>query len=1041
MADTKRRLRSSASRKSETRRRGQDSPGASIEMSPNETENDAELPQGSRGRSRGRGRGSSREEERLEIPIAGESLPSSSPPQTKTNTKPLPASSAHQNINNPTTNNSEHGEGFIDLLQGSSSSVVTTGKRKTQRISNTGADSNQIAKSPPPDAEEGSNGSSNGGSGGGGSFVSIRKSTTIGRMKNQLSPNMQQGDPVGTGDSLKLISHLPPTIDNQPNGIAQVKSISQPSSISVSGSSIPISAVPFSQFLKSHQQRATGPSSSGNICAVNQIDNTQKQGGPSTTTASSVETTTTIGTSSKRKRKGIASNSSSGDEVPAVKEQQTERVKRRYTKRRKIQASEKSREKPEQPKEPEPPERPPYLDDLEGLIGVLLSDMLEEELSLQLRQTVESLAHHEATVLAYKFHNDVRDRVRKFLGRSPDDLTKSAGVSTPTQRSLLASPTGHQYDSEETDTEEEESIDHYSHSESLDHVDKLRKQILSDWHVVRSKFENKWDWLDIRIQHLQHELQETDMALENLRQRREQQQQQQEQQQTSPVGRIRQRVVSRLYYPPSHVKRDIQKHFTLAHALDPQPPSPSPLTPSKDTATQLNKSRKFGQSITKDDVLMSLRMNELEYLTRRRLRSPRKPSRKPNLHVSVPETIAQAARLRPPRTPASRRSSARSTPSTATPRTAAALRSRRKAASNRYHSRDYDIDDIIVPWGTLRTSSVIEQLKPKEIHTPRWNIVEDTKSPPTSTASTPAHGDLVAEVDDKMDVCTDVNDIIILGDNVADSSDEDTSDEFYCSMHFGMEYDERKRAFDFLEQSANTRKKKEVDEDEEARQREQHIPKMENIRMIFSAKRALLSHERTDGKTKNDEQSLYSTSSTMPFPSSSTPSRTPLSSPQSASKSKSSPHARKKETPRHFLLSAESYVSHPFPEPHSVRGNFEEIRRHARLQEMEKELEEQRQQRAQTRLNQETYGYYYGNIADDGNDFIIDFSDHEEFDPWHEYHDDSYHESDSDMDEYEESLRHESYSRADQDEYQQEESSWEVAQKVGPLKFVLRKKT
>jgi len=96
-------------------------------------------------------------------------------------------------------------------------------------------------------------------------------------------------------------------------------------------------------------------------------------------------------------------------------------------------------------------------------------------------------------------------------------------------------------------------------------------------------------------------------------------------------------------------------------------------------------------------------------------------------------------------------------------------------------TRDFDIDNIVIPFNLTGSAQHIPVIRPKEIFVPVWKNIEDYDTYPT-------------ELQTKM--------------NTDDSSNEDTSDEVFSFRHKTLEIQERSRYLMPIEQQKKKIKRK-----------------------------------------------------------------------------------------------------------------------------------------------------------------------------------------------------------------------------------------
>lgn len=462
-----------------------------------------------------------------------------------------------------------------------------------------------------------------------------------------------------------------------------------------------------------------------------------------------------------------------------------------------------------------PPEWKPVYPSRTPLANELLDVIIDNEIERQLEQHVYSAANVLCTEHTLELHYKKSSNNSKVIA-APSKRTRNKSKQV--------------VDPEETEVSEEEQQD-------LENLDPLRRVIMQDWHKVLKSVQWRWDFLRLRVAQLESELEETDEMLEQIRLAKQHES-------IAPSTKNKKQPVYKLRnlnhksYPPERRREDVNNHPLFA--------------PEK---KRRKKRILFPPEITAASI-------EEAIFAATQPPAPKKKGRRPrNLSVSIP-TVKPDALFARPRQPFATPSS---TTTASTPRSAANRKRAKAAAAAASKRKDYDINDIVVPWNEIRSNATVDVLRPKEIYTPQWR----------DAAGMHAY--------------------------VEESSDEDVSDQFFCKLHMPLEIDERKRAELYFEKLANARKKKKKD-----------TPQGKDVSMHAKA------------KSNSILDTTILPSPLTPFtPSLSTPTTTTITTPQQPS-----PIAQKKDGSkiyRYMQVTADSYVAAPFAEPTSTQGNYEEM--------------------------------------------------------------------------------------------------------------------
>jgi len=239
--------------------------------------------------------------------------------------------------------------------------------------------------------------------------------------------------------------------------------------------------------------------------------------------------------------------------------------------------------------------------------------------------------------------------IDELISKILTDLTTIKALDLQCEKKVIKENSGY-----ETDIDESEPT-----------VDPFRKETLKQWNSIKERYEWRWNWLTLKIQDLENNLDEINEKLEE-----------------KLSEKVNSKVINLEEYPPQQRREDIINH---------------PLFSYQQKITFQN------EKISKGDMMNSFNIFTKSYTTKK-------------------ETIERKT----------------------------------KKDKKKKKPIEYDINDVVIPWGDIRSNVVIPELKVKEIHTPKWRTPQD----------------LLKEF------------------NI---SDEDTSDEKFCNLHFPLEVDERKR--------------------------------------------------------------------------------------------------------------------------------------------------------------------------------------------------------------------------------------------------------
>jgi hypothetical protein len=407
---------------------------------------------------------------------------------------------------------------------------------------------------------------------------------------------------------------------------------------------------------------------------------------------------------------------------------------------------------------------------------------------------VISAATDACTANASEFHLNKQThigRIRKRANKKKEDMVEKVRNGS---------------DTEESSTEEitSDGVDHY------------RKTILQEWNQIRDRYKWRWDWLQLRISILQHELEETNYELDQLHGTSSNMGFSSPDYLVPPVNNIKDKRLSLCVYPPQKRRVDVEENPVFS-------PEFRAITCATSRVPPLS-------GVTYEDIVSAMNIFSVgEYPPKRKLTKKRANKRKRPAYlrvaipagtqqsvieesVSNPDSVGPSAINEPSasakmRTPKSNRKRATSTSKIKTPSSSG--RRSRTSSNAAYHSQgsEYDINDVVIPWADIRSNFTIPDIKPVEIFTPEWRAVDNRKVEQeqqlrnnNGTSNTGGDGYRLIQTSST---------------NYETSSDEDISEERFCALHLVKELEERKRYFDIISQKKKKRKDEEQNEAEE----------------------------------------------------------------------------------------------------------------------------------------------------------------------------------------------------------------------------------
>lgn len=533
------------------------------------------------------------------------------------------------------------------------------------------------------------------------------------------------------------------------------------------------------------------------------------------------------------------------------------------------------------------------------------------------------------TLVQSIFQDEIQDTLERFVASAA--FKRRSDIAIRFHREVFKTAILHSNESQsDPDATEDEDDETLEKKLECEYNDPFRNQILKDWDNLKHPYDQKLHWLDFRLKQLQHDLAETENALQHTS----------ESSSTDPSSTsTHYKFVNEDNFPLEKRKESYLKHPLF---ID-------------------NEMKEKTARMHRDDIISSFKLFHLEFPRRRKQKTA--SSSQSQLYVDIPEhnhmssspvllADSQAAVESSSindfetTTPKHKKkpSSQLTTPSSSKKSLSTTLNSSRRVSARRQQS----VDDIVVPWGDIRNNAIIEEAKPKEIFTPHWRVM-DTYSPlfpklSESVSSTTTSPMLTAEQFD-------------------DGEEEDISDEVYCRLHIPEEYEERKKVYDYyMAQSANKnkRRKETIAYDK--------FKTKEEIHAVFERHHQLkLQQQQQQQQQQQLQEETTLNSATTPT--------TPIEKAQSKKDHSHkivqpiSAYKINKDTviPRHLQIEISSYIPEETSDPFAIRGNFEEMG--VRMKEEQIRLQILREEKLKSRTYSKSHSDSHGN---DPEDYLVD---------------------------------------------------------------------
>jgi hypothetical protein len=561
---------------------------------------------------------------------------------------------------------------------------------------------------------------------------------------------------------------------------------------------------------------------------------------------------------------------------------------------------------------------------LESVARILLTNMIKEQLQTELLEFIDDVATDICTANAILYYE-------KQFKEKKEKETQDLKIIEPTETAKNMA------DSSTDISEGEEELSRTVYDDNFS-MDSLRKSIVDEWSEVKSDHAWRWDWLSLRLEQLEQELDKTKNELEETIEMKKELYKSIEKD-FEKQGYVPSRLLGFEWKKPTLIPKHVR-----STVFDQYPP--------QQRRADINRHPVFSPSVEKVGTISPSKpvtIEELEHALMLFNKQAYIPSRKRRRHVSNLQVHIPSYQGSVERPSKKKRSTHRiaSTPS---------RKSRYSSRSTRAAS-PYDLDNIVVPWSELRSNFSIPEIKIKEILTPQWRTEREEEY--FASIKESAKGEQILHEEKEL------------------SSEEDTSDEAYCTMHLPREMLERKRYFTNSKPTTSRKKKKDGqnEEDDEiqpgASKSLSATPKVperikKEIHEVFTQYKERKEKETTANSMEKDSTNTVNTSN---ISAASLPTR------KTNRGGKSNDFAS-----RWKHINPETYISAPYPCPDDIRGNYEEMKQ--KCAEFEARMEQERKQREE--MQSKTYHRshsrnYYANDIYYSLDDVLPSDDEKEY--------------------------------------------------------------